>query len=126
MPEFLRIVALFKEHMEGELKRSDVLRALIWPNSGLLLTLTIAGIANVETWLLVVLTALLVAFMALYAWAYVFFAKGDSDALRSESYKLRKLAIEHGVYGDSIQGQLEPPKREASGTIDLSPTDKTP
>ena len=32
----------------------------------------------------------------------------DRDALRSETYSLHKIAIEHGLVGDSITGVIAP------------------
>ena len=90
--------------MSAELTRSDVLRSLIWPNAGLLLALVGIASAQGPEWLLRTLVVLLCAFMTLYGLAYVYFALTDSDALRSEKYKLQKMAIEHGLFGDSQTG----------------------
>jgi hypothetical protein len=38
----------------------------------------------------------------------VFCLLKDPDALRSERYVLHKMAIEHGIYGDSRIGLIEP------------------
>lgn len=51
---------------------------------------------------------MLALFLLLYASSYIFFALTDPDALRSEKYKLQKMAIEQGLYGDSGIGLLEP------------------
>lgn len=111
MPEFVRFLSTLREQMSAELTRSDVLRALIWPNAGLLLAIIGVSTGGGQEWLLRTLTVLLCGFMALYAAAYVFFALTDSDALRSEKYKLQKMAIEHGVFGDDRIGLIDVPPR---------------
>ncbi|WP_320202428.1 hypothetical protein [Agrobacterium rosae] len=90
--------------MNAELTRSDVLRPLIWPNAGLMTLLPTSMLAGAPEWMIYALLALLIVFMSLYGLAYIFFAITDSDALRSEKYKLHKLAIEQGLYGDSGTG----------------------
>ncbi|WP_320188257.1 hypothetical protein RMS29_001785 [Agrobacterium rosae] len=104
MPEFVRFLSQMREHMNAELTRSDVLRPLIWPNAGLMFLLATSLAANAPTWFIQSVLALLAVFMVLYGVAYVFFAFTDSDALRSEKYKLQKLAIKQGLYGDSSIG----------------------
>lgn len=39
-----------------------------------------------------------------YVGGFAFFMVKDPDALRSESYKLKKMQIERGLIGDSTQG----------------------
>jgi len=90
--------------MSAELTRSDVLRPLIWPNAGLLLLLATAFSSGAPEWMVRTIFGMLIVFMALYAVSYCFFALTDADALRSEKYKLQKMAIEHGLLGDSITG----------------------
>lgn len=104
MPEFIKLLSELREQMSAELTRSDVLRALIWPNAGLLMAFTAAISAHSPNWCLVALAGMLGVFMFLYAAAYVFFAITDPDALRSEKYKLQKIAIEKGLFGDSLTG----------------------
>jgi hypothetical protein len=104
MPEFIRFLSTLREHMNAELTRSDVLRALIWPNAGLLLALTAGMASHQPDWVMRILFAMLGIFMALYGASYIYFAFSDPDALRSEKYKLQKMAIEQGLYGDSTTG----------------------
>lgn len=104
MPEFVRFLSQLREQMSAELTRSDVLRPLIWPNAGLLLLLGTSLAADAPEWVLKSIVYLLIGFMVLYAIAFGFFAITDSDALRSEKYKLQKMAIEHGLLGDSLTG----------------------
>lgn len=108
MPDFLQFVATLREQMQAELTRTDALRPLIWPIAGLLLALTSALIASAPKWVLIAIVGCLIALLGLYIAGYVYFAIRDPDALRSEKYKLHKLAIEHGLYGDSTTGLIEP------------------
>lgn len=104
VPEFIRFLSTLREHMSAELTRSDVLRALIWPNAGLILALSGAMATHQPDWVLRIIFIMLSIFMTLYGVAYIYFAFADPDALRSEKYKLQKMAIEQGLYGDSSIG----------------------
>lgn len=42
-----------------------------------------------------------------YVGSYIYLLRVNPDALRSERYSLEKLAIEKGVYGDSLTGVVE-------------------
>ncbi len=107
MSDFLKIVATLREQMQAELTRSDVLRALIWPSGGLLLAIISAISAHAPTWVIIGLFVILCIFMVIYAGAFIYFAVHDPDALRSEKYKLHKLAIERGFFGDDKTGIVE-------------------
>src|SRR5260221_115953 len=108
MADFLRIFAALREQMHATLTRSDILRALIWP-LGIIMTTTVGLVAaNAPHWLLVIFSCLLVLNMLLYAASYIFCLITDRDALRSETYSLQKIAIEHGLYGDRRIGIIEP------------------
>ena len=61
-------------------------------------------------WITGILLALLVLSTILYLFAYLFCLFNDRDALRSEKYTLHKMAIEHGIYGDSRIGLIEAPR----------------
>lgn len=99
--------------------RTDVLRALIWPNALLLGGLIWAGVQGAPTFILVLLSVLLVLFMLLYAGAYIVFGKQDPNLLRSERFNLEKMAIEHGLYGDDKTGLMQP----ATGSHAILPAD---
>lgn len=104
MTEFISFLSRMREHMNAELTRSDVLRPLIWPNAGLMFLLAASAGAGAPTWFIQAVLGLLAIFLGLYGIAYIFFALTDSDALRSEKYKLEKMAIKQGLYGDSSMG----------------------
>lgn len=92
---------------EESKSRSDVLKTLVWP---LGLSLAATAAAGVSTgfggpsWLPVVPGSLSVLFGVLYALGFAYFAVRNPDELRSESYTLRKMAIEKGLLGDSTFG----------------------
>lgn len=104
MPDFLAMVATLREQMQAELTRTDVLRPLIWPVAGLLLALTTGITFGAPKWLLIALAGALGFMLIIYVCSYIFFAVKDPDALRSEKYILHKMAIEHGLIGDSQVG----------------------
>ncbi|MEO5707274.1 MAG: hypothetical protein ABIT10_09485 [Alteraurantiacibacter sp.] len=113
--------------MDAEMTRSDVLRSLIWPNAGLLMGLVAAISADADDWILMTLVIVFCLFMGLYGSAYVFFAVKDPDALRSEKYKLHKMAIEQGLVGDSLMGLRKLDEMpEQTKLIDVSPSSETP
>jgi len=105
MPEFMRLLSELREHMQAELTRSDVLRPLVWPILALILALAVLN-GRVPSWVTNALSIALGAFIALYALIYIICFFVDRDALRSEKYKLQKMAIERGVYGDSEHGLM--------------------
>ena len=92
--------------------RTDVLRALVWPNALLLTALVAAASKNAPMFILILLSIMLVLFMLLYAAAYIFFGLKDPNLLRSERFNIEKLAIEHGVYGDSLRGLAPDPSQQ--------------
>lgn len=127
MTNFIQIVASLREQMNATLSRTDVLRSLIWPMS-VLMTATIGLVfANAPGWLLIVFAAMLVANTLLYGCSFVFCLINDRDSLRSEKYSLQKMAIEHGLYGDSRIGLIETDKAMSSVSpgLDDVPTSTT-
>lgn len=118
MAEFWATVA----QQIGGGSRTDVLRALIWPNALILIALVWSATKGAPLFLLILLSALLVAFMLLYAGAYVLFGIKDPNLLRSERYNIEKMAIEQGLLGDSLSGL-----RKIEGTIlEVEKVDATP
>ena len=98
---------MLREQMNATLSRSDVLKPLAWL-VGILATATIAALfSRPPDWVLVALVVALLGSTILYGMAYVFCLFADRDALRSEKYSLHKMAIEHGLIGDSSSGIFE-------------------
>lgn len=92
---------------EESRSRTDVLETLVWP-FGLSLAATAgAGVSvgfGAPTWLPFVPGSMSVLFGVLYALGFAYFALRNPDELRSESFTLRKMAIEKGLLGDSTVG----------------------
>jgi hypothetical protein len=118
---FLQVFASLHQQMNATLTRSDVLRALIWP-MGILTTITLGlVIGKAPDWMLVAFSAMTVLSFLLYGAAYVFCLIKDRDCLRSETYSLHKMAIEHGVYGDSATGLIDPNTSAPQLTLPAEP-----
>ena len=52
--------------------------------------------------------------MAVFIWAYVYLLLNNPDALRSESFILKRTALEHRMIGDSIHGVIQSSDRQGS------------
>jgi hypothetical protein len=126
MADFLQLVATLREQMNAELTRTDALRPLVWPVAGLLLTLSVALTAGAEKWLLILLTIALGIMLVAYLVGYTYFALRDPDSLRSEKYKLQKMAIEHGLLGDSLMGLKRIEENPQAKIIDAEPAKGLP
>jgi hypothetical protein len=107
MTEFLQFFSALREQMSAALSRSDILRPLTWL-VGMFLVATVSLIAaKSEQWVIVTLIVLLVIIVILYLGAYSYCLIRNPDALRSERYSLQKMAIEHGLLGDSTSGTFK-------------------
>lgn len=108
MPMFGQIMTAMREQMSATLSRSDVLKPLAWL-VGLLLLATFGMVATkAEMLIQYICLGLTVSSVLLYGAAYVFCLRHDRDALRSEKYSINKMAIEHGLLGDSETGLFDP------------------
>jgi hypothetical protein len=108
MADFFQLISMMREQMNATLSRSDVLKPLAWLVGILATATTVALFASPPEWVLVYLVVTLIVTIGLYALAYLFCLFVDRDALRSEKYSLQKMAIEHGIYGDSRVGLIDP------------------
>lgn len=102
---------------EESRSRSDILKPLVWPLGLSLAATTALGTATAwgaPVWMPIAAGILAGAFAALYISGYVYFGLRQPDALRSENYTLRKMAIERGLRGDSSNG-LEADVQVVSG-----------
>ena len=89
---------------EESRQRSDILKPLIWP-LGLFLTAAVClSTFDGPAWLAGACGVMAGFILIFYVASYVFFAFRAPDALRSESYTLKKMAIERGITGDSLTG----------------------
>ncbi|HWK96318.1 MAG TPA: hypothetical protein VNR39_12935 [Pseudolabrys sp.] len=107
MPNFMQLVSLMREQMNATLSRSDVLKPLAWLVGLLSLAIVLMLVAKAPEWVLSPLVWTLVGSILLYAFSYIYCLFVDRDALRSEKYSLNKMAIEHGLLGDSRSGLFE-------------------
>jgi hypothetical protein len=123
MSDFLQMVSTLREQMNATLSRSDVLKPLAWL-VGLLVAaaglLVFSGKA--PDWLLVTIGVSLAASVAIYVASYLYCLFRNPDALRSEKYSLHKMAIEHGIYGDSNSGVMVPPPSDNTIALPTQPT----
>jgi hypothetical protein len=94
--------------MHATLSRSDALKPLSWLIVIIMTTAVLLVNATAPEWLLIVAACLLSAAITLYFVAFGYCLVKDRDALRSETYSLHKIAIEHGLVGDSITGVIVP------------------
>lgn len=108
--------------------RSNALNPLAWLAAMLLSTTLISFYLNLPVWTTYAFTSLTVFVVLVYIGAYLYLLCVDRDALRSEKYSIDKLAIEKGVFGDNLTGQIEsidqiPPRSISSqeGTGDEEP-----
>jgi uncharacterized protein YacL len=115
MSDFLNIVSALREQMNANLSRSDILRPLAWVMGILVFGLIGVLLRSPPSWLLVVMVAFIGTALIIYLGSHIFCLFKDRDALRSERYSLQKMAIEHGVFGDSTRGIIdaESPKNAA-------------
>lgn len=113
MADFLQLVSMLREQMHATLSRSDVLKPLAWLIGLLAATMVLLVFGGAPEWLLHWTALGVVLAVLLYGAAYVFCLFKDRDALRSERYSLHKMAIEHGLIGDSAVGMFKPEEVES-------------
>lgn len=86
--------------------RSTILKPLIWLIGVLLGVFLTLIFAEADLWLHIIIILLIVAAIGLYFYVYYYCLRHNPDALRSESFTIRKLQIEKGIFGDSNTGNL--------------------
>jgi hypothetical protein len=106
--QFQQLVSSLKEQVNSTLSRSDILKPLAWYIGIFTTIISISLFApNRPGWLLPIMVVFLGAGVSLYMFAYLFCLIKKPDALRSEKYSLHKMAIESGLYGDSLRGMID-------------------
>lgn len=107
MSDFTKFLSTFKEQMQAELSRSDVLRALIYPL--IVFAILFSFFVYIKShWSIIIFSGILLSgFICVYIFSYLYCLMNDRDSLRSEKYSINKMAIEHGVYGDSNRGIID-------------------
>ena len=104
------VLRQYLEHASGSGRRSTVLSTLIIMGGVLLAGIVAATYVGAPEWLLRWVLVLLVGDGALFGVAFLYFMIKSPDALRSERFELEKMAMERGLLGDSIQGEVSPDK----------------
>ena len=108
------IKALFSQS-DASGSRSTILKPLMWLIGILLGVLLTLVFTSAEPWLHIIVVCLIIAAIGLYFYVYCYCLRHNPDALRSESFTIRKMQIEKGLYGDSNVGYLEEEERMQTG-----------
>jgi hypothetical protein len=95
------------QQANAEASRSTALKPLGWLIAMLLPSTLAAFYYLLPAAITGTLMLLTVISVLAYLGAYVYFLKVDPDALRSETYSLKKLAIQRGIFGDSTHGTVD-------------------
>lgn len=88
--------------------RSTALQPLQWVLGMLLTALSPALWLGAPAWLTAALGIAGAVVLLVLLGSYVYLLIRSPDALRSESYTLRKMEIEKGLVGDNISGVYDP------------------
>lgn len=107
------IKALFSQS-DASGSRSTILKPLMWLLIGILLGVLLTLVfTSAELWLHIIVVCLILAATGLYFYVYCYCLRHNPDALRSESFTIRKMQIEKGVYGDSNVGYITDEQTQA-------------
>ncbi|MFC1224558.1 hypothetical protein ACFE6N_12160 [Pedobacter sp. BG31] len=97
---------LLAQQSDASGSRSTILKSLTWFLALLFILLGAAMTAKADSYITIFIIVLIsiTSFVFLSAFVYCLFT--DKDALRSESYSIKKMQIEKGIIGDSTTGIL--------------------
>lgn len=101
--------------------RSTALQSLHWMIVSILGALLIGAWLEFHWLLLVTFALILIGFVCLFGYSYYFLLHENLDALRSETYSLKKMSIEKGITGDSTQGVFEPDEKNQAKLTSTDP-----
>lgn len=87
--------------------RSSITNPLQWTLVILLGTVLLTGIARLPAWIIGTSFIALLVILMLFVYTYTYCLHKNPDVLRSENFHLSKMAIEHGLVGDSTHGLVE-------------------
>lgn len=87
--------------------RSSITNPLQWTMVILIVAVLSTSLAGLPLWVTICFMVSLLVVVVLFLYTYFHFMHKNPDVLRSEQFHLSKLAIEHGMLGDSIQGLME-------------------
>jgi predicted neutral ceramidase superfamily lipid hydrolase len=106
MPPLKLIEALLQQAI-AEGSRSTALKPLGWLLAMLLPSTLLSVWEKSSLWLAVFLAIVSMVVFAVYIGAFLYLLVHDRDALRSETYSLRKMAIQQGAAPDSVAALME-------------------
>ena len=115
MPPIKLIQALLQQAI-AEGSRSTALKSLGWLLAMLLPSTLLSAWEQSPAWLTAFLAVVSGVAFTVYIAAFLYLLIHDRDALRSETYSLRKMALQQGSAEDSLAGVLD--------TDDTSPPDQ--
>lgn len=93
------------QHATSQGSRSTALNPLAWALGICLAAFLVAlRVSNLTPWVLPLLASLVVIFVFAFVISYFILLFKDRDALRSERFKLSKMALERSLTGDSLTG----------------------
>ena len=97
-------------------EKSTILKPLTWLISILLASMILGNYFELPKWILIMFAIIVGIIIILFIVSYIYCLFNDRDALRSEKFSIQKMAIEKGVYGDSISGIQTVNTREISSS----------
>lgn len=107
MPDWFKSLATINE---GRAHRSTAMQPLVWLAGIVLLGFVGAITQGVSGWPLMFLAGVAGIVVFVFIAHYTRFAFGNSDALRSERFVIRKMEIEQASIGDTRKGALDEPE----------------
>ena len=99
-------------HSDASGSRSTILKPLTWLLGILFAVMVVSFQTGAPAWFCLMVAVMVGLTFLLTVFSYVFCLFKDRDALRSESFSLRKMQIEKGLYGDSDLGLIQRSSRE--------------
>lgn len=112
------------QQISSDGKRSTALQPLIWLVSIVLFGTLSSFYFNLPEWVSKIFLFSLLGIIFIFIGAYIYFMLTNSDALRSETYSLNKMAIEKSMVGDSISGLITIEEDKAGNVIEMKSEDK--
>lgn len=97
-----------QQHKESG-SRSDVLKPLIWPLGLTLVSIPALLTAKAPLWMIAAVGGAFSFILIVYVIAYIILLIFRPDWLRSEHFVLVQTAMQNGLLGDSVSGQLSKP-----------------
>jgi membrane protein YdbS with pleckstrin-like domain len=100
------LIRAFLEQATTTGSKTTVLKPLAWMMAICISATLSAVYFSSKEWVVILFAVFAGLTMTMYLIAYLYCLINDRDALRSESYKIQKMAIEKGFVGDSSMGVI--------------------